>query len=221
MWGPRLLHLSFQRQIPLGGRFRSCQVGSPPFLALTQNSPDPAPRNQISGNHHLEVSKPLLLFPPLLHPSQRNSPIPLSSSNSFNFVVPGCKHTGHRTQDATASIGPPQPLQPHGTSPATFNASKGLSSSCLLSIAQDSERVTLSFTQMLLKNAVRSNPVKVAFSIAKIILQIKDVRKHSSHWPLTDHDVRVWKKISMRSTNGSYRRQISFAWWGKHWMVGV
>jgi len=56
---------------------------------------------------------------------------------------------------------------------------------------QDSESVMLSFTQMLLKNAIGSNPVKVAFSIAKIILQIKDVHKHSSHWPLTDHNVRV------------------------------
>jgi len=27
-------------------------------------------------------------FPLLLHPSQQNSPIPLSSSNSFNFIVP-------------------------------------------------------------------------------------------------------------------------------------
>jgi hypothetical protein len=46
--------------------------------------------NQISGNprHRLEVSRPLLPFPPLLHSRYWNQPFPLSSLNSFNFVVP-------------------------------------------------------------------------------------------------------------------------------------
>jgi len=42
---------------------------------------------------------------------------------------------------------------------------------------------------MLLKKApdvVDGNPVKVAFNIAKIILQIKDVCHCSSHWCLPD-----------------------------------
>jgi len=49
--------------------------------------------------------------------------------------------------------------------------------------------VASSFTQMLLKKApdvVGGNPVKVAFSVAKIILQIKDVCHCSSHRCLTD-----------------------------------
>jgi len=73
----------------------------------------------------------------------------------------------------------------------SYNASKVSSTS---SIATDYARVTWSFTQMLLKrlpDAVDSNPVKMAFGIAKNILQIKEVRHHSSHWPLTDQDVRV------------------------------
>jgi hypothetical protein len=47
---------------------------------------------------------------------------------------------------------------------------------------------------MLLKKlpaAMDSNPVKVAFSIAKIILEIKEVHYQSSHWPSIDHDARV------------------------------
>jgi hypothetical protein len=76
---------------------------------------------------------------------------------------------------------------------------------------------------MLLKklpDAVDSNPVKVAFGIAKIILQIKEVCQRSSHWPLTDYDVRVWRTIWTWSTGGSYRRQISFEWCRKRWLVG-
>ena len=41
-----------------------------------------------------------------------------------------------------------------------------------------------SFTEMLLKrlpDAVDINPAKIAFSIVKIVLQIKDVRRYSSH----------------------------------------
>jgi len=104
----------------------------------------------------------------------------------------------------------------------SYNTSKGLSSS-YLSVAKDYASVTRSFTEMLLKKlpaALDPNPVKVAFSIAKIILEIKEVRQHSSHRPPTDHDLRVLKTISMRSTDGSYRRQISFAWWRKRWLAG-
>ena len=68
---------------------------------------------------------------------------------------------------------------------------------------------------MLLKklpDAMDSNPVKMTFGIVKIILQIKEVRQHSPHRPPTDYDVRVLTIISMRSTDGSYQQQISFAW---------
>lgn len=50
--------------------------------------------------------------------------------------------------------------------------------------------VALSFTTMLLKrlpDAVDINPVKIAFGIIKIVLQIKDVRRCSSHRCLTDY----------------------------------
>src|SRR5260221_2552450 len=95
--------------------------------------------------------------------------------------------------------------QPHGTSIATFipcNSSQGTidnisetpteqetPKSAYLSTAKDLRGVASSFTQMLLKKApdvVDGNPVKLAFSIAKIILQIKDVCHCSSCWCLTD-----------------------------------
>jgi hypothetical protein len=44
--------------------------------------------------------------------------------------------------------------------------------------------VAWSFTEMLLKrlpDAVDANPAKIAFGIVKIVLQIKDVRRCSSH----------------------------------------
>jgi hypothetical protein len=49
--------------------------------------------------------------------------------------------------------------------------------------------VAWSFTEMLLKrlpDAVDTNPAKIAFGIVKIVLQIKDVRRCSSHRYLTD-----------------------------------
>jgi hypothetical protein len=76
---------------------------------------------------------------------------------------------------------------------------------------------------MLLKklpSALDPNPVKMAFSIATIILSIKDVRQHSSHWPLTNYDARVLKTISTRSTDGSSRQQTSSAWCMKRWLAG-
>jgi len=55
---------------------------------------------------------------------------------------------------------------------------------------KDYAGVALSFTTMLLKrlpDAVDMNPVKVAVGIVKIVLQIKDVRRCSSHRCLTDY----------------------------------
>ena len=55
---------------------------------------------------------------------------------------------------------------------------------------KDYAAVALSFTTMLLKrlpDAVDTNPVKVAFGIAKIVLQIKDVRRGSSYLCLADY----------------------------------
>lgn len=45
-----------------------------------------------------------------------------------------------------------------------------------------------SFTQMILKrvDAMDTNPVKIAFGIAMIVLQIKDVCWCSSHWCLAN-----------------------------------
>jgi hypothetical protein len=47
-------------------------------------------------------------------------------------------------------------------------------------MAKDYIRVGWSLTQMLLKktpDAVDTNPVKIAFGLAKIILQLKEVRR--------------------------------------------
>ena len=55
---------------------------------------------------------------------------------------------------------------------------------------KDYAAVALSFTTMLLKrlpDAVDVNPAKVAFGVAKIVLQIKDVRRCSSYLCLTDY----------------------------------
>jgi hypothetical protein len=61
-----------------------------------------------------------------------------------------------------------------------------------LSTAKDIAGVAWSFTEMLLKrlpDAVDTNPAKIAFSIVKIVLQIKDVRRSSSLFftPLPDY----------------------------------
>ena len=66
---------------------------------------------------------------------------------------------------------------------------QGTPKSAYLSTAKDILGVASSFTQMLLKKApdvVDGNPVKVAFGIAKTILQIKDVCHCSSCWCPTD-----------------------------------
>ena len=58
-----------------------------------------------------------------------------------------------------------------------------------LSTVKDISVVAWSFTEMLLKrlpDAVDANPAKMAFGIVKIVLQIKDVRRCSSHRYLTD-----------------------------------
>jgi len=96
-----------------------------------------------------------------------------------------------------------------------FKGPVGSLSGTTSSRLSDCARVAWSFTEMLLKKlpgALDSNPVKVAFSIVKIILEVKEVRQNSSHRPPSNHDVRVLKTISMRSTDGSYQRQISFVW---------
>ena len=59
-----------------------------------------------------------------------------------------------------------------------------------LSTAKDIAVVAWSFTEMLLKrlpDAVDTNPAKIAVGIVKIVLQIKDVRRRSSHRCLTDN----------------------------------
>jgi hypothetical protein len=55
---------------------------------------------------------------------------------------------------------------------------------------KDYAGVALSFTTMLLKglpDAVDTNPVKIAFGITKIVLQIKDMHRCSSHRCLNDY----------------------------------
>jgi len=135
------------------------------------------------------------------------NPLHASSSTlqqgSFSELKCSARHTGHRT---------PPPASTHGTSIATSifpsctftpcNSSQGtidsfsetpteqeIPKSAYLSTAKDILGVASSFTQMLLKkapDAVDGNPVKIAFGIAKIILQIKDVCYCSSHRCLTD-----------------------------------
>ena len=60
------------------------------------------------------------------------------------------------------------------------------STSRALSTAKD----IWSFTEMLLKrlpDAVDINPAKIAFGIVKVVLQIKDVGRYSSHHCLTNY----------------------------------
>ena len=57
-------------------------------------------------------------------------------------------------------------------------------------VVKDYAAGALSFTTMLLKKlppAVDPNPVKIALGIAKIVLEIKDVRRGSSRRCLTDY----------------------------------
>ena len=115
------------------------------------------------------------------------------------------------TRDGAASIGP---FQPHGTSPATFIAQSGCLPaakkisqgtvrkisetqsnpvkpiSSVQSAVKDYAAVAFSFTTMLLKripDVVDTNPAKIAFGIAKLVLQIRDVCPCSSHRCLTDY----------------------------------
>jgi len=58
------------------------------------------------------------------------------------------------------------------------------------SAGKDYAGVTFTFTAMLLKklpDVVDTNPAKIILRIAKIVLEIKDVRCHSSHRCLTDY----------------------------------
>jgi len=90
--------------------------------------------------------------------------------------------------------------QPHGTS-ITFTPSNSsqetidnlietpVEHGTPKSTAKDILGVASNFTQMLLKKApdvMDGNPVKVAFGIARTILQIKDVCHCSSRWCQTD-----------------------------------
>jgi len=64
---------------------------------------------------------------------------------------------------------------------------QGTLKSAHLSTVKDILGVASSFTQMLLKkvpDVMDGNPVKVAFGIAKIILQIKEVCHCPPHWCL-------------------------------------
>ena len=71
-----------------------------------------------------------------------------------------------------------------------------------VSTAKESFKVTGRFIQTLmtkLPEIVDGNPVKMALSLAKLIIEIKQVRRRSLDCPPNDHYPRVWKAIWMRS----------------------
>ena len=86
-----------------------------------------------------------------------------------------------------------KPSIPSGPSPSVLSATK------------DVGLVTWRFTQTLLKrlpDVADGNPVKVAFGIAKLILDIKDVSPPRLGWHAIDDAVRAYKEILMQSGNG-------------------
>jgi hypothetical protein len=73
---------------------------------------------------------------------------------------------------------------------AIGNLSETQPTSSVRLTVKDYAAVALSFTTMFLKrlpDAMGTNPAKTVFGIAKIVLQIKDVRRCSSHRCLTDY----------------------------------
>jgi len=177
------------------------RLGSPGAPHSQSSSPLPSASTPGGDMSFAIVSSGVQLINPL-HASSSTL-----QQGSFSELKCSARHTGHRTPPAAST----QP-QPHGTSIATSifpsctftpcNSSQGtidsfsetpteqeIPKSAYLSTAKDILGVASSFTQMLLKkapDAVDGNPVKIAFGIAKIILQIKDVCYCSSHQCSTD-----------------------------------
>jgi hypothetical protein len=75
------------------------------------------------------------------------------------------------------------------------------------------------FTQTLLKRVpgcVTANPVQMAFSIAKVILEIRDVGWPFSFWALADYYIRRLKTTKTSLYNVSKKQQAdSWLWRGQ------
>ena len=70
---------------------------------------------------------------------------------------------------------------------------------------KESLKVTGRFIQTLmtkLPEIVDGNPVKMALSLAKVVIEIKKVRRCSLYCTPNDHYPRVWKAIWTRSNEG-------------------
>jgi len=53
-----------------------------------------------------------------------------------------------------------------------------------------------------LPDIVDGNPVKMALSLVKLIIQIQEVRRYSSHYPLTNDRPSLWQTIWTQSNEG-------------------
>ena len=76
--------------------------------------------------------------------------------------------------------------------------------------AKESVKVAGRFTETLLKKVpqcVTANPVQMAFSIAKVIIEIKDVRCRLLSWALADYYVRRLEATKASLYNFSKKRQ--------------
>ena len=74
-----------------------------------------------------------------------------------------------------------------------------------VSTTKEGLKVTGRFIQTLmmkLPEIVDGNPVKMALSLAKVVIEIKKVRRCSLYYTPNDRYPRVWKAIWMRSNEG-------------------
>jgi len=76
--------------------------------------------------------------------------------------------------------------------------------------AKEGVKVAGRFTEMLLKKVpgcVTTNPVEMAFSIGKVIIEIKDVGCRLLSWTLADYDIRRLEATKTSLYNFSKERQ--------------
>ena len=93
--------------------------------------------------------------------------------------------------------------------PASNQSASGVDSQSAppktVSTTKENLKVAGRFIQTLmtkLPEIVDTNPAKMALSLAKLIIEIKKVRRRSLSCSLTDHRSRVWKKTWMLWNEG-------------------
>jgi len=64
------------------------------------------------------------------------------------------------------------------------------------------------------------NPVKIALGLVKLIIEIQQVRRGSSHCSPLDYRPRLWQTIWIPLNEGYIRCELSWRRWRRNWVVG-